>query len=165
MTSRTERIVWIVTAVCLLLAGLLAHATMPVRGAARDRASLLPPPLRSFDGQTLEADAARAVAHDPFRLDRRPTDIAFGVATPAFSPSEPAAALATPSLSGINLKGVIGGPPWQAVLGGVPGRESDIVVRAGDTLTGFRVERISPQAVVLAAPDSSITLTPSQAWP
>lgn len=48
------------------------------------------------------------------------------------------------------LKGVVGGPPWQAVLSGVapPGAEQRLV-RVGDTIGAFTLVAIGPDSVVV----------------
>jgi len=53
----------------------------------------------------------------------------------------------------------IAGPPWVAVLSGIPGHNAQIVVTAGDTVGTYRIRSISTDSVIIQAPDSVIHLT------
>jgi len=98
-------------------------------------------------------DAADSVASsDPFRLDRHSS----GPTVDSPVTPSPSAATAPPLL--LELSGVIGGPPWRAIVSGIPGREAGVVVRAGDTLGGIRVRTIKRDTVVIRAGDSTMTL-------
>jgi hypothetical protein len=102
-----------------------------------------------YDPGQLREAADSVAASDPFRLDRHPS------APPI---DQPAIAAATaPSLQ-LELSGVMGGPPWRAILSGIPGREGGVVVRAGDTLGGIRIRTIKRDTVVIHAGDSTMTL-------
>lgn len=101
----------------------------------------------------------RIVARDPFRLDRRPADVPFDPdPAPNDPPPPPPPRASVPVLIGI------AGPPWQAVLEGVAGRDRAVVVRAGTRLGDLTVARITADTVFLDAPDTSFTLTVRRAW-
>ena len=120
------------------------------------------------ESRTTTPDAAalgrwrdRVVARDPFRLLRRASPIAFTVAMP-----EQGLAAATmpmrPPKPALVLRGLVGGPPWEAVLDGVPGRERGVVARAGDVLGGtaeLRVRRVGADGVVITGMDTTWRLT------
>lgn len=106
--------------------------------------------------EPMEADSLGAVIallarSHPFRL------WGGAVTRPRAAPGESAAAPAAPSR--LELKAIVGGPPWQAVLDGLPGLPPGTVVAPGSELGGLRVHAITRDSVVLGAGDSVWTLT------
>lgn len=94
-------------------------------------------------------DLARQVAlSDPFRFDRRPSELPFGAAPVEQGVPERFTARA-PEVSGIV------GPPWRAALEGVPGREGGVLVGMGDTLAGWRVMAVRRDTIVIQAKDTT----------
>jgi hypothetical protein len=51
------------------------------------------------------------------------------------------------------------GPPWAAVLEGVPGQDHGVLVRGGERFGDLRVRSVSPAAVVVSSPDTTWRLT------
>jgi hypothetical protein len=102
-----------------------------------------------YDPAQLKEAADSVVSSDPFRLDRHPS------APPI---DQPAIAAVTAPAFHLELSGVIGGPPWRAIVSGIPGRDVGVVVRAGDTLGGMRIRSIKRDTVVIRAADSTMTL-------
>lgn len=111
------------------------------------------PVAQMYDADTLDDAADRIVATDPFRLARH---AAVG-AQPGTS-STTAMAAAMPRLQ-LTVTGIIGGPPWRAVLNGIPGHEAGIVVATGDTVGDVRIRLIRRDSVVVRLRDSTWTLT------
>ena len=111
------------------------------------------------DASALARLRDRVIAGDPFRLLRRASPVAFALAMPEqgmgmtmpMRPTKPV----------LVLRGVVGGPPWEAVLDGVPGRERGVVVRAGDVLGGtaessaLRVRQVGAGGVVITGMDTT----------
>jgi hypothetical protein len=62
------------------------------------------------------------------------------------------------TLPPLSLRAIVGGPPWQAVLAGVPG-EPETMVAIGSDVRGLRVQSITRDEVVLRGGDSTWTLT------
>lgn len=115
----------------------------------------LPPAVKMFDKDTLDRAATRTAEHDPFRLERRPASVAFS--TTPIGPAVPQAP-AAPTIH-IALQGTIGGPPWQAILSGVPGHDGTTIVRSGDTLGGIAIRRVSRDSVIVRVKDSTWAVT------
>jgi hypothetical protein len=63
------------------------------------------------------------------------------------------AELQVPSLR-VVLKAVAGGPPWVAILAGLPGIDGDRVVRVGDRFESLEIRLIASTFVELSGPDS-----------
>jgi hypothetical protein len=100
--------------------------------------------------------------HDPFRLDRRPTTSPFhpellgatSSPTPARPPRPPLA-----------LAGIVGGPPWEALVDGIPGHDASVLVREGDVVSDFQVRSIDRDTLVLKGADTTWRLGMKHPWP
>ncbi len=109
-------------------------------------------PVQVYDRAAM-FDAADSIGvrspFSPFKLDADGTRLASaGSYLPAL-----------PSRTDPVLKGVVGGPPWQAIIGGVPGREAGAIVVAGDTVGGMKVRSVNRESAVLVAKDTVYSLT------
>lgn len=99
----------------------------------------------------------RTVSANPFRLDRSAAPIRYAAAADPAAPPPPPPPPA-PARPPLSISGVVG-PPWAAILEGVPGRASGVVVRPGDLVGELRVRAVSPSAVVIQGPDTTWRLT------
>lgn len=111
------------------------------------------------DSSALALAAERIVARDPFRLDRRPPQVRFDP-NPNSPPGPPPPPPRTPSPTLVGISG----PPWQAILEGVPGREGAVVTAVGGTPGGLTVVRITRDSVIIEAADTVFALTVRRAW-
>jgi hypothetical protein len=113
------------------------------------------PTVRMFDWQKLADQSDSIVANDIFRPEHLPAQIVFG--TPPIQPpvSTPPAG---PTIHPI-LRGLIGGPPWHAILSGIPGHQGDVAVSVGDTMNALTIRAIRRDTVVVRSPDTTWTLT------
>ena len=57
------------------------------------------------------------------------------------------------------LRGVLGGPPWDALIDGVPGHDGALVVRVGQTVAGFTVRAVRRDTVFIRGFDTTWALT------
>jgi len=64
----------------------------------------------------------------------------------------------------LSLAGIVGGPPWMALIEGIPGHESGAVLIQGEEINGFRLESIRGDTAVLVGFDSTWVLVPKQVW-
>jgi hypothetical protein len=103
---------------------------------------------------SLAAIGERVVSHDPFRLDRRPSNVAYKSELEGMPPAPPG-----PPRPALRLTGILGGPPWRAVIEGLPGRESSVVVRGGDIFDKLRIITVTRDMVVVAGMDTTWKLT------
>lgn len=96
------------------------------------------------------------VANDPFRLSNTPPEVRFD---PRDEGGNGARAVAViPSRPSFALKGIVGGPPWQAVIDGVPGQPPGVVVREGERLDKLVVRVVTRDSVIIQGPDTAWTL-------
>lgn len=153
--AQWERLLWMTSAVVAVVAYTRLHGhpnddpQMPVGTIGAD------PTVGMFDADTLAKAAERVVARDPFRLDRHPASVAFAT-TPSgmpgpIVPPQPAVRLV--------LHGTIGGPPWKAILSGIPGHDGTTLMSTGDTLGGVLVRRVARDSVLVRVKDSTWTVT------
>lgn len=107
------------------------------------------------------------VERDVFQIGRRPSPVSFSL-----QPTEEASS--DPKRSGLHtephdrptlgLGGIVGGPPWEAILEGVPGHENALVVRQGDTIDQLHVLRIGRDTVIVTGLDTTWILTLKRPW-
>lgn len=110
---------------------------------------------------TMPADSAVAALNRaaPFRVQRRPSPVAYDPSREPGAESPPAR---TPPA--FVVTGIVWGREPSAVLEGVPGAEGARVVRRGDSVAGFQVMRVAQDRVRLAGLDTSWTLPVRTTW-
>lgn len=113
-------------------------------------------PLLNLPLQELQIDSLHdwtdlMVANNPFRFDRLPP-YAHEDQQDQVGSDTPMPVSNRPSLT---LLGTIGGEPWQAVIAGIPGRFTPVIMRLGDTLAGYTLRRITTDTVQIAGPDTT----------
>jgi len=96
---------------------------------------------------------------DPFRVDRHPSSVPFRAAQ-----AEPAAATPQPVRPALTLSGIVGGPPWAAVVSGVPGHSESVIVHAGDTVGGLRIGFVTARSMLVSGMDTVWRLHIQQPW-
>jgi hypothetical protein len=120
-------------------------------------------PAPAVERDSLAVLTERVADADVFRLDRTPATVAYRqaadtqVARVNVPPAPPKPALA--------LAGIIGGPPWAALLDGVPGHPGSLVVHRGDSLAGLTVRAISPNGATVTGMDTTWRLVVKRPWP
>ena len=150
---------WAISALGVLAAlGTWARAT-PHVPATPSPSIRRAPSLSRIDTAGLGHAAGRIRDHDPFRVARRPADVRF---SPWGVPNRPEQApRIRPMLA---LAGIIGGPPWSALVEGIPGRESGVLLNVGEESNGIRLTAVRGDTVLLSGFDTTWTLTPRHSW-
>jgi hypothetical protein len=154
-----ERAAWTASIVMLAIAGWSIARAADTRAEAR-RTIVSLPPVPSIVAESLAAWSEAIASGNPFRFSRQPADVRFGevVDQPEVEPERPAPLV-------LRLLGTIGGPPWQGVVVGFPGREQSIVVRPGDEVDGVRVRAVGRDSAVVTGLDSTWTIRVERRWP
>jgi hypothetical protein len=155
-----EHVLWTLAVISVSVGA--ASLRVDARAADSGIRSLLaaPEPLRSDASDSLEVSASAIVERDPFRVQRRPATVRFdptGERGEAIAPPRPP----RPMLS---LKGTIGGPPWAAILEGVPGHDAALLVRSGDVVGELKIRFVLRDTVVVQGPDTTWRLTVRRPW-
>jgi hypothetical protein len=165
MTRRwVELALWVGAIVLAALAGVwgraaasaLSSSTVP---APPWEALGNPAPILVPRSDALVAASEAFVARDPFRLERKPSGVAYSPALEGAPPPPP-----RPPRPALAVAGILGGPPWEALLEGIPGREGSALVRRGDTLGGLRIRSITRDTVRITGMDTAWALTIRRAW-
>jgi hypothetical protein len=150
-----EQALWGVTAVSLVV------ATLGMR-AARATPSFLgqsvPAPMsepRRIDPDSIARAAAYIVANNPFRLSRQPATVAYAPELEGLAPPP----VVRPPRPDLVLRGIVGGPPWSAILEGIPGRDGSVVARRGDSLGTLIVRAVGRDTVIIKGADTTWRLT------
>ncbi len=115
-----------------------------------------PPPQSAYPVESL---SQVVVVRDPFRITRRPADVAYDplrAASPATSDAGPKPTLV--------LSGIVWGAVPEAVLEGLPGYEGSRLVRVRDLVAGLLVKQIQRDRVVIAGMDTVWTLRVREPW-
>lgn len=155
----------------VMCAGALALASLAV---VRWRAALVPPPTVDItppilhrrgakvvlDEDSIMAAADDVVSGDPFRVANVPTDVAYspdnegGKASLAAAPAPVRAP--RPRLV---LRAIVGGPPWHAIVDGLPGQPPGTIVSAGMVVSNLEVRSVSRDTVLVQGSDTTWKLT------
>lgn len=137
-----------------LVASPLVPIVLPTRVGAV--ATPLPTPIAVHP----DSLAAALVAHDPFRVTRRPSNVLYDpvrLAQPATGP---------PPKPVLALVGIVwdNGLDPTALVEGLPSVDGPRPVRRGETIAGLRVNAIKPDRVVITGLDTTWTLTVREPW-
>jgi hypothetical protein len=106
------------------------------------------------DSVTEAADLT--VDNDPFRLTNSPPSVRYDVATDGVAPATVAVRPPRPVLV---LKAIVGGPPWQAVIDGIPGQPPGTIAEVGKRFDKFLVRAVTRDSVIVQGPDTSWVLS------
>lgn len=150
---------WLITGVALL-AGAVGvvravphvHVTVPAVWGT--------PPIGATPSRDSLAVLAERIANtDPFRLARAPASVAYGAA--AATPAPPPAP--APPKPPLVLSGIVG-PPWAALVDGIPGHATSVLLHAGDTVAALRVRAVTRTRVTLTGLDTTWSLVVHSPW-
>jgi hypothetical protein len=120
--------------------------------------AVAPSNVSGVDDDSLGAAADNTVTNDPFRLVNRPASVRYEVRL------EAGGAMAAPPAPRpqLVLRAIVGGPPWQAVVDGLPGQQPGVIVRSGDSYDKITVRSVGRDTVVIQAKDTTWKLTLGQ---
>jgi len=164
-----ERILWGVALVGGTAAWMGTHAAPPGERRARPVDLSAPAPPRELDHEALLAAERQVVEQDPFRLERRPAAAAFAPQVAGMpQPGMPGGGFFTPPpppkfRPPLAVSGIVG-PPWQALLEGIPNQQGAVVVRQGETYGELRIRTVRPDLVVVQGPDTTWRLRLKTQW-
>jgi hypothetical protein len=118
-------------------------------------------PIRSLAGKispdSLEGAEEAIVTNDPFRLSNSPAAVRYD---PASDGPMSGVLAGTPQLRPtLVLKAIVGGPPWQAVIDGIPGQPAGTIARAGSKFDRFTVRVVTRDSVIVQGVDTSWVLS------
>lgn len=161
MTSRAIAIaLWGIAFVALVGAGTVWRRTLRGQAAAAATVWPAPTPGEQPSVDSLAVLTSRIIDRDAFRLDRKPAAIPYRVAGDSAITSAPTPpSVPKPALA---LVGIVGGPPWAALVNGIPAHDGTVLVHAADTLSGLRIRAVSSGGVTITGLDTVWHLTTKQ---
>jgi hypothetical protein len=160
--STLEQALWGLASAASVVAILELKRPLPLLSLKLPEAINPPGKPRSFNGSALDAARRDVINGNPFRLARRPAAVAFG-AEPAVQAAVAIQPPARPPKPQLRLRGIIG-PPWEAILDGMPQRPSGVVVRNGEVIADLQIRRITRDTLVVADADTVWVLTLDRPW-
>lgn len=169
---RWEQLLW-ASALGLALAGWVRWRNALPEAHPASRPSLAaPPPVRAAAPARLGTALEVIARGNPFRLDRSPAplgspapgQLGMMMSTgypPYVPPGSPAGSYPAYSPPGMPQQGGalrvtgISGPPWEALIEGIPGKQGAVVVRPGDRVEDLRIRSITQDLVVVQGRDTT----------
>lgn len=157
---RVEIGLWIVALSLAMVAVVRARRVGTIEPVGMSQSALSAPRADVRERPELLLAAAEVVvANDPFRLERRPSPVSYSPAMEGAPPPPP-----RPPRPALAVSGIVGGPPWEALLEGLPGRQGSVLVRRGDTVGGLRIHSITRDTVRITGMDTTWKLAVRRAW-
>lgn len=139
----------------------LALGVSAARQAAGDQLLDAPVPVPPAAAQSsarassavLERARDNLVRRNPFRINRAPGARA-GQPTALASMSAPVTRIPMPRPS-LTVRAIVGGPPWSALVDGLPNARGATVVREGDRFDWITIGAITRDTLTAAAGDTA----------
>ncbi|HTJ21350.1 MAG TPA: hypothetical protein VL383_03105 [Gemmatimonadaceae bacterium] len=110
-----------------------------------------------LDEALLRDAADLIVSNDPFRLTNSPPLVRYDPKTESSAP--PTSVAPAPIRPVMTLKAIVGGPPWQAIVDGLPGQPPGTVVHAGSAFDKLVARAVTRDSVVIQGPDTTWVLS------
>jgi hypothetical protein len=161
MSRRIELTIWTLALVAWIAAAFGARSIGAAVASAAPLTTSRPARTHWPTADSLTRASSIIASADLFRLERKPSTVAYrpeleGVAPPSPPPKPP-----HPQLS---VAGIVGGPPWEALLDGVPGREGSVLVRKGDVLGDLKIRAVRKDTVIVQGADTTWKLALKHTW-
>lgn len=99
------------------------------------------------------------VTNDAFRLANAPASVRYEPDDEGATGAGVVSASAPPIRPNMVLKAIVGGPPWLAVIDGLPGQPANTVVRAGSAYNRLIARVVTRDSVVIQGPDTTWVLS------
>ena len=143
---------------CLALVGWLRwQRALPVGIPDRVSVSALRAHRAIATDSSLEWAEEVTVTNNPFRLSNTPSSLRYdpaadgvaAVGAPAIPPPRPV----------LVLKAIVGGPPWQAVIDGIPGQPAGTLAQQGNRFDKLTIRLVTRDSVVVQGTDTAWVLS------
>jgi hypothetical protein len=152
-----ERTLIGLTALLIVTAALRWQRMQPLDAAPA------PPPVASrgraqpVTDSVLEEAEDLAVTNDPFRLSNTAADMRYDPASEGL-PGVSRPYVPPPVRPSFALKAIVGGPPWHAVVDGIPNQPPGTVIRQGAQFEKLTVRAVTRDSVIIQGPDTAWVL-------
>jgi hypothetical protein len=132
------------------------HA-IPVRPDRSFAIAAAPRVLDDASDSALAEFETTITSNDPFRLSNTPASVRYDPSIEG-SPGALNTGVA-PLRPQFTLKAIVGGPPWQAIVDGIPGQPPGTIVRNGLAFEKLVVRSVTRDSIVIQGPDTTWVLT------
>jgi hypothetical protein len=160
--SWIERALW-VGAIATAGGGFVSVRVSTARALAASRPGILPavetaPARPSTD--SLESAVEDIADRNLFRPERASAEV------PAQGPSPIQMGMPVPPSTKprLVLRGVIGGPAWEAIIEGIPGHDGSVVLRAGQSVGGVTLRSVRKDTAYARGFDTTWALPLARSW-
>jgi hypothetical protein len=160
MSPRVEMVLWAGSALFIL--GAVGLWRTPVAAANSAGPVLAMTFAQLPDTNQLQRSARVVIASDPFRITREPSPLPFRPFGDRVAQSQPVPP--SPPKPMLLLRGIVGGPPWEALIEGLPGKNGTVVVRSGEKLGDLVIRTIKKDTVVVQGMDTTWRLVMVRTW-
>lgn len=151
MTARRlEQLLWALAAMVPISGSLVMHRSLTPRVTGARSQPMQAPNDNAPAPARPETLLATLLAADPFRRDRGRFDSATTIAAPVLQAKPPA-----PPKPRLVLRGIVGGPPWDAIVDGLPNHEGSYVLRTGDSVSGLKIRSVRADRVTIRGMDTT----------
>lgn len=151
-----ELALWTIALSAMLVAVFASRRMLRGEDAATPIVWPAPQPNASASPDSIAQLGTRIVDGDVFRVDRKPAAVPYRMA----GDSAPSAPTPPPVPKPVlTLVGIVGGPPWAALIDGVPAQTGTVLVHPRDSIGGLRVRDVSAVQVTLTGLDTVWHLT------
>jgi hypothetical protein len=130
-------------------------ATQPITSGEKEQ--------RHTSADSLRRSASYVAAHDPFRAEHHPSIVPYSPELESAAASAPPPPPKPPKPR-LAVSGIVGGPPWSALLDSVPGRDGSVLVSKGDTLGGLKISFVGRDTVIVQGADTVWRLVVKRPW-
>ena len=155
-TADLERLCWLVVAGALLSIPLIWRQATPPTGVVTPLPVVAARPPRIPSDSLAEAlDIVRD--GNLFRHERE--SVSTDELTSAAPLSTTVTVVPKPPKPMLMLRGLLGGPPWTALIEGLPSREGAVVLRLGETHAGVTFRGVRHDTVAIVGFDTTWKLT------
>ena len=93
---------------------------------------------------------------DPFRLSKTPSHVRYAAGGNALV--QATSLRVREPMPTLKLRAIAGGPPWQALIEGLPGQTRAVLVRSGNTFDRVTIRVVARDSVVVHVEDSTWAL-------
>lgn len=155
---RVEQSLWIATSLIAIGTIIRPSATKTYSGAATIPRALdgtATAAITSKSPRSIDSVLHEIISSDVFRRERNAAEASLQ----ASASQPPATRPPAPSRPHLILRGLVGGPPWDAILDGIPGHDGSYVVRAGDSVGGLKIRSVRRDGAVIRGMDTMWVLT------
>lgn len=131
------------------------RSAVPEAGVQESTIAQLRAAGKEPNSEIIDTATGTIIDNEPFRLSNTPPTTRFNVSMEA---GVSGVAAPPPPRPVLVLKAIVGGPPWQAVVDGIPGQPAGTLVQQGNRFDRLLVKSVTRDSVVVQGADTAWVL-------